>query len=360
MKQQLRMVPELRQDTIPKARQVLRLLALFHDIGHPPFSHSGEVIAGKHEKASVDTAKRIFGRKLDRFFFPGCCRLVCELLSGNVGNRNLSVLQRFISGEMDMDRVDYLIRDSLHCGVEYGRFDYARLIESLNLTRNDVGMIDLCVEEGGFHTVEALLLARYQMNLQVYYHAVRRIYDHYLGEFLKGWAKLDRIDIQAFRRMDDSEVWEAIRRHATLRKKKEPTGLWARRLLERKHHRVVFKSGEHADFDHVSRARRLFSRLRTRYSQWDFFLDDSANGKVHNLPVRGDSADKVERIDDILVLDRKTGICQSIGLGSAIIGKIPKEFSVLRIFAWPPGGDIKRKTVEAQLKKIRRWCKVNF
>ena len=94
-----------------------------------------------------------------------------------------------------LDRMDYLLRDSHHTGVAYGRFDHYRLIDTLRI------LPAACVggsgripgnrrsgwRAGGIQSAEALMLARYFMYSQVYFHPVRRIYDIHLMDFLKEW-----------------------------------------------------------------------------------------------------------------------------------------------------------------------------
>jgi hypothetical protein len=94
-----------------------------------------------------------------------------------------------------VDRIDYLLRDSHHAGVAYGRFDHLRLVQTLRLLvpvqgPNDVderAAPTIGVEIGGLNSAEALLLARYFMFGQVYFHPVRVAYDIHLVDFLKAW-----------------------------------------------------------------------------------------------------------------------------------------------------------------------------
>jgi len=82
----------------------------------------------------------------------------------------------------------YLLRDSYHAGVAYGKFDHYRLIDTLRiLPHEQTDEATLGIESGGLHSTEALLLARYFMYTQLYFHPVRRIYDFHLLEFLKLW-----------------------------------------------------------------------------------------------------------------------------------------------------------------------------
>jgi HD superfamily phosphohydrolase len=182
-------IRELRKDTWSRARQALRLFALLHDVGHPAFSHAAEAVipGGNHEAVSLHVVSNVLSKKLNRLFFNGLVNLLRRLFEKTP---DTTFLRGFVAGEMDMDRTDYLLRDSLHCGVEYGKFDFRRLIESLTVFKNpDTGRLELALERGGEHTFEALILARYQMNTQVYYHRLRRIYDYYLTEYMSLWGR---------------------------------------------------------------------------------------------------------------------------------------------------------------------------
>ena len=87
-------------------------------------------------------------------------------------------MKEIYTGEIDVDKMDYLLRDSLFTGVHYGRFDHDRLINTLCLIQtpnSEDGIRTLAVEEGGLHALEALVLARYFMFTQVYFQCNRRI-----------------------------------------------------------------------------------------------------------------------------------------------------------------------------------------
>jgi len=86
---------------------------------------------------------------------------------------------------MDADRADYLLRDSHHAGVAYGSYDLARLIATLRVVRDpETGGLMIGVEKGGIHAVEGLILARYMMFVQVYFHHTRRAYDYHVTKTL--------------------------------------------------------------------------------------------------------------------------------------------------------------------------------
>ena len=103
------------------------------------------------------------------------------------------MLSEIIVGDaFGVDRMDYLLRDSLHAGVQYGRFDHHRLVDTLRiLPKSDEsgqsGEPTLGLEFGGLHSAETMLMARYSMFAQLYLHPVRRAYDRHLIQFLSGW-----------------------------------------------------------------------------------------------------------------------------------------------------------------------------
>jgi HD superfamily phosphohydrolase len=82
--------------------------------------------------------------------------------------------------------IDYLLRDSHHTGVAYGKFDHYRLIDELRILPSveSASEAALGINGGGIYSAEALALARYFMFSQVYYHPIRLIYDHHLKDFL--------------------------------------------------------------------------------------------------------------------------------------------------------------------------------
>ena len=148
-------------------------------MGHPAFSHAAEktIPGGDQEKLSVYMIREVMGALVDRTFFGGASALLAKLMEKSP---ELVFLREFVSSQMDMDRVAYLRRDSVHCGVDYGVFDFRRLIESLTVVRNpDSRQLQLAIKRGGEHAFAALILARYQMTTQVYTHRIRRIYDHH-------------------------------------------------------------------------------------------------------------------------------------------------------------------------------------
>lgn len=98
----------------------------------------------------------------------------------------LLLFKGIISGQLDADRADYLLRDSIHTGVSYGLYDRNRLINCIDIGQMpETGDLVLAIQNGGWHIAESLVLARYQMFSQVYFHKTRRAYDHHVSYAVK-------------------------------------------------------------------------------------------------------------------------------------------------------------------------------
>ena len=172
-------------------RRVLRMAALLHDVGHLPFSHAAEKLLPEGSSHETISQTLIEGDLADLLHKALHVRPsdVARLALGNKyrGGPEFDPWERILSeiivgNAFGADRIDYLLRDSLHAGVSYGRFDHHRLIDTLRILPGESP--SLGIEEGGLHAAEALVWARYFMYAQVYFHSVRRIYDIHLKEFL--------------------------------------------------------------------------------------------------------------------------------------------------------------------------------
>lgn len=336
--------------------QILRLVALTHDLGHAPFSHAAEDLFPekptkaasekkkyyKHEdmtekiiketeiadiiKKIGDQYKKELGEKYD--ITP---EMICDIYSGrNPGEKShFTFLKTLMDSELDCDKMDYLLRDSYYCGVTYGKYDIDRLISCLTIFTKDRDEAPyLGIETGGIQAFEAFVLARYFMFVQVYFHRTRRYFDLILSKALKECLPdhCFPIDVNEYLKWDDVKVMSLLR-------EKADSNRYARDVIYRNHWTCVYHTKVHPQSDGFE----LFSLVKeslkhefgSRNFKTDFLVDTSADKLPHKIIPQKHEIDEEETI---AIWDESKNRVSTISDESKIINSLTEKIDIRRIY----------------------------
>lgn len=254
-----------------RARRLVRVAALVHDIGHAPFSHSAEELFEEAIDHEEMTRRMLASAEIEAVFEQHGDGItlsdVSAVLSKPVDTK-LKLLAQIISGELDIDKMDYLLRDSLYCGVRYGNYDLDRLLETIEPIRDpETGDWTLGVQEGGVHAVEALVMARYYMFTQVYFNATGKAFELHFNEWLLEECFRWSAEPGRFLEQDDVSILNQMR---------ASTSAHARAVTAREYYPLAFETQEHLTKDEKRAFKAVLKEIEQRFDSENLLVSNSA------------------------------------------------------------------------------------
>lgn len=317
--------------------QILRLIALVHDLGHAPFSHASEALLPaklKHEDFTekiiretciADYIREIGSKYVKKYGaeYNITPELICDIYGGREAGENSEFvfLRSFIDSELDCDKMDYLLRDSHFCGVNYGRFDVERLISCFMVDLQE-GIPRLAIEDGGVQAFEEFVLARYFMFVQVYFHRTRRFFDIILLEALKQILPNGTYPglTNEYVKWDDNRVIQLMKGFENVQE--------CRWIM----HRTVFPTIIETKPHPQTGDKRYFELQKKKLLQnigENYFIEDySADKLPHKIPMKVD----VEDEKAIVIVNKKTNQLSTISDESHIISHLTEKINIERLY----------------------------
>ena len=265
-------------DVPERQQEQLRLAALLHDIGHGPFSHVFEPLLAKylgknHEDFvpwlvnETEIAQRLESADLNP-------KILGRLAIGKLSDGKQPFLDQIISSGVDVDKMDYVVRDSFHTGAGYGSVDVHRLLYTMDIVENK-----LSVDGAAVATLESFLLARFESFRTIYFHKASRAVQIMIVKALEAARDelrlLDFDSPEDFLKLDDYKVWTELKECKKSRNIMKD--LETRRLLKCAYEHTIFSPEEKlSDMISNDRVRADFEKeiaRKAKITGEDVFID---------------------------------------------------------------------------------------
>ena len=324
--------------------QILRLIALTHDLGHAPFSHASEALFDlemEHEdytkliiiETEIGEYINIIGEKFQSEYgskYKITPELIWMIYEGkDITNEDYIMpdfvfLKSFMDGELDCDKMDYLLRDSKFCGVSYGKYDLERFISTLTVYKEG-SILQLAVEKGGIQAFEEFVLARYFMFIQVYFHKTRRFFDKLLVECLKAVLPENKYPID----LKEYLKWDDVRVLSEMAKKKESNDS-IKAYFERRTYTCIYETPAHAGKAEGDKYDIILKFLIPQIGEGNI-ITDAVDKMAHKLqPVLFSAQDDSGK--GVSIIDKYTARYKSIMEESVLLQGLNKPIDIKRIY----------------------------
>ncbi|AEH61674.1 metal dependent phosphohydrolase [Methanosalsum zhilinae DSM 4017] len=268
----------------------LRAAALLHDIGHGPLSHVSEGIIKHYTRQKHDDVKHILKKEEIRDVLEDFGLNPSRLAKHIKGETSIG---QILCSEIDVDRMDYLIRDAHYTGVTFGLVDHIRLIHEMDFYENR-----LVVRMGGLKAAESLLVSRFLMHPSVYFHHVSRIAETMCSKAIRYLIENKTIDPFSFRKMDDSQLFEAMRNDTGY------AGDIARRLEDRRLYKRALYTGFESVSENVLKLQSSTDRIETEIAELagiepeKVLVDIPETPEITEMKAMVRTGDQIIRIDE--------------------------------------------------------------
>ncbi len=319
-----------------RQKQELRLAALLHDIGHGPFSHVFEPLMIRHLGRTHEdlvpwlVAETEISSRLEKAGFNP--KRIGQLAIGRLGDKRRPFLDQVISSSVDVDKMDFLVRDSFHTGAGYGSIDVNRLLYTMDVLDGN-----LAVDGTAVATLESFLLARLESFRTVYFHRTSRAVQIMIVRALE--AAKDELGLLAFDepmdylKLDDYNVWSNLK--DCKKSMRIIHDLEIRRLLKCAYERTVFAREEVVS--NVISNEKVRDEMeeeiarKAQVSEEDVFIDVPS---LSSVPYH--HAAEIQPMDIPVFRRTATGKKQLVQLSdiSRVVGVLRTFMNLVRVYTW--------------------------